>query len=346
MGRDAKNRTIIKVLLIVFSILALTGLGILVQTFVRQNHKLKAEQQKEEMLKKEIETEQDNFADLQKKEKVLRTQIKDAKEKAEKKQQQQQAVQAGLDTLPELESQVQEYMADKTGTWSVYVKNLSTAEAMAYQPQSLKGASLLKLYIMGTVYDQIEKGELSQTEEIQGLLENMITVSDNESANRLVEILGNEQGFDAGAEIVNDYIHTNGYTQTTLGHDFQAERTESPANENMTSVLDCGKFLENIYNGTNVSEKASEEMLSYLREQQRTGKIPAGLPEGVTSANKTGEITGTENDVAIVYAENGIQYILCVMSQDISDSTAAQTVIKDLSSLVYNYFTTEETEQE
>ena len=55
MGMDARNRTIIKVFLVIFSILAVTGCGILGQTFIRQKSDLKAEQQAEKVLETKVE---------------------------------------------------------------------------------------------------------------------------------------------------------------------------------------------------------------------------------------------------------------------------------------------------
>ena len=45
----------------------------------------------------------------------------------------------------------------------------------------------------------------------------------------------------------------------------------------------------------------SELMYQVVFIQTRTGKIPAGVPSYVTTANKTGELDDTENDAAIIY---------------------------------------------
>ena len=334
MSADSKKRTIIKVLIVIFTILALTGFGLILQTFLRQSGEKKQTQQRITDLKEQIAKEQTQLEKLQKKEDVLTVQIK---QKVEKKQNPAVTVQEGLDTLPELQAQVENYLQEQSGTWSVYIKNLSTQEAMLYNTQPLKSASLMKLYIMGAVYDQIEQGNLEKNQEIINLLNNMITVSDNDAANQLTEYLGGDAGFENGAMIVNNYIVANNYSDTFFAHDFQAERSELPEKENMTSALDCGRFLENIYKNAVVSQEASQEMLGLLKQQQRRNKIPAGLREDAVCANKTGEVTGTENDVAIVYGSNGINYVICILSQDV-DNINAQNVIKELSAQVYDYF--------
>lgn len=93
-------------------------------------------------------------------------------------------------------------------------------------------------------------------------------------------------------------------------------------------------MLSDIYYG---NLKYSDRMLSLLKQQQRTWKIPAGVPQGVVTANKTGELYNTENDVAIIYAPSG-PYILSVLSTNLKSTSNAQNVIRSISSLVYNFF--------
>ena len=78
-------------------------------------------------------------------------------------------------------------------------------------------------------------------------------------------------------------------------------------------------------------------MLEYLKNQQTRYKIPQLLPEGTVIANKTGEMTGVENDAAIVYSPN-CDYIICIMSNDAYDNSEAISGVQDISQLVYNYF--------
>ena len=74
-----------------------------------------------------------------------------------------------------------------------------------------------------------------------------------------------------------------------------------------------------------------------MKEQQRKTKIPAGVPASVKTANKTGELDDTENDVAVVFAPSG-DYILCVMTGNLSNTGAARNLIKDISEKTYLCF--------
>ena len=144
-------------------------------------------------------------------------------------------------------------------------------------------------------------------------------------------------------QVVNAFAQAHGYGDTSQGRDLRDYREVPAEGENYTSVRDCGLFLERIYHGDCVSAQASAKMLDLLKQQTRTWKIPAGVPEGVVTANKTGELSDTENDAAIVYSPGG-DYVLCVTSTGLTDTSAAQQNIVSISSTVYQYMNGEQQE--
>lgn len=252
----------------------------------------------------------------------------------------------GIENLkPQLEKLLEGYQ----GTWSVYVKDLDQDKEIVINDTQLYSASLIKAFVMEKTYQDLDaiienKAKKLNTKDVQtargkvdDLLWNMITVSDNESFNELVKLQTESLDFKKGAEAVNEYLEKQGYTETKVQHTLHpaASAKESLGGRNMTSVKDCGMLLEKIYNKECVSEEASEKMLDLLKHQQNTWKIPQGLPEGIGSANKTGETDQDQHDMAIVYGEK-TTYILCVMSEDCPEGTAI-TNIQNISKMVYNY---------
>lgn len=228
--------------------------------------------------------------------------------------------------------------------WAVAVSDLSTkAHCMINAEQTMQSASVIKIFILGAVYENLvytSSGEtgVTEDEELKSLMTAMITVSDNEASNELVRRLG-QGDFTTGAAVVDQFCQEHGYTATHLGRAFLAE---NPADDNYTSAADCCRILSDIYNGTLVNKEASDKMLELLKQQTRTGKIPAGVPGEVQTANKTGEMTAgyglgvIENDIAIVLLEEH-PYVICVLSNDIGDNGAAQSTITGISSTVYQY---------
>lgn len=237
----------------------------------------------------------------------------------------------------ELEQIITDAIPTNNGEWSVYYKNLSDGKFVSINNKKMVSASLIKLFIMGMVYDQINSGKLEQTDEIDELMDLMITISHNDSSNRLVEIAG-DNDFQAGMGLVNNYALSIGCPDTEQQRNMLDSRPVPVKEQNYTSVEDCGKLLEMIYNKQCVSPEFDEHMLDLMLHQQRDWKIPAGLPSGVKVANKTGELSTVENDVAIIFTDNA-DYILCVISNDLTSTGSAQNSISNISTVVYDYVT-------
>lgn len=235
-------------------------------------------------------------------------------------------------TMAKLEKQLRSAIKGYSGTWSVYVKNLDTNESICINNKKIYAASLIKLYAMGAAYERIKQGKLSESS-VKSTINSMITVSSNDSFNTIVRKVG--------TTYINSWCKANGYTETNQGHGLSPSSNNSGlsngSGSNVTTVKDCGKFLESVYRGTCVSKSASKKMLTHLKGQQRRSKIPAGTPKGVTVANKTGETDDTTHDAAIVYSK-GADYIICVMVNAPGYAWSASGNITKLSRITYNYF--------
>lgn len=86
-----------------------------------------------------------------------------------------------------------------------------------------------------------------------------------------------------------------------------------------------------------MSAEYSAEMLELLKGQQRRFKIPKYLPADITIANKTGETSTAQNDVAIIYADKA-DYIICIMINDYANSMDdAMDIVARMSEVAYNY---------
>ncbi|MDO5540299.1 MAG: serine hydrolase [Eubacteriales bacterium] len=223
-----------------------------------------------------------------------------------------------------------DYIAERAAVgedWSAGFIDLTALQSCYLESESMQAASLIKLYIMGAVYESYDSlCSTYGTDNIDSLLYSMITVSDNDAANTLTSYLGSGDD-SSGRQAVNDYCQRYGYEDSFMGRMLLAPADNG---DNYTSVKDCCKFLLKIYH-QEISH--APEMMSLLQHQERTHKIPQGIPEGVQTANKTGELSDVENDAAVIFAQH--PYIFVVMSQNLSDVGTAQSNIASLSSTVY-----------
>ncbi len=259
---------------------------------------------------------------------------------------------ASYSDIEDLQTLIEEKLADHSGTWSVYVKDLDAGNSISVNNESMYAASLIKLFVMQSCYENMDDlianycsinnaSEETAAATIEDRLYTMIVYSRNESYNELVRLHSSSGSFTSGCRLVNSYIAENGYADTgvyTTLHPSDSSFESTGEGTNHTTVEDCAALLEAIYNGTCVSEEASEAMLDLLLQQDVTTKIPAGVPDGISVANKTGDTDEESHDVAIVFGEK-TNYILCVMSTGVDEMGAgnAGILVKEISTLVYEF---------
>lgn len=241
--------------------------------------------------------------------------------------------------LFDLERFLEEKVIDYQGNWSIYVKNLETGEFAEYDNHQMYAASLIKLYILATFLEEAEAGRVERTDTTDEYLRKMIAISDNDATNDVVRLIGHGDS-DRGREIINAFCAKNNYIYTSDNRDLGVPPEMQKNEQNYTSVRDTGELLESIYRGNCVGLMSNNQyMMDLLKAQERRWKIPEGIPADIVVANKTGELTDTENDAAIVFSPAG-DYILCVMVSELSDTRTAQKQIVEVSRLVYEYFNT------
>ncbi|MBQ1371654.1 MAG: serine hydrolase [Oscillospiraceae bacterium] len=178
---------------------------------------------------------------------------------------------------------------------------------------------------MGAVYEQIEAGKIKESS-VSAKLTYMITISDNQSCNDLVKLLGNGNR-NAGIGAVNAFIRKYGFTETSMTR----LMLENTGTQNYTSIRDCADFLRMLYRGELVSDTASKSMLNLMKQAHRI-HCAAGLPASVGFAHKTGALMNLcYGDVGIVYADQ--PYILCAINSGTSDGP---TVLQTVSSQIYH----------
>ena len=221
-----------------------------------------------------------------------------------------------------IRAQTESLIGTYEGEWSVYFKRLDTGESFCINDMPMVAASLIKLYVYGAAWELIEQGLLSE-DEYSGYLWDMIAYSDNDSCNILIDAVG-------GLEPVNEFIIRNGYSASQLNR----RMLDWNGMENYTSAADCGRLLETALSGTYVSQHASAFLQSAMIGGSNTWKIRAGVPEGITAGNKTGELDGVENDTAFVFSP-ACTYILCVMTSGV-DAGRAHGNIAELSAHIYS----------
>lgn len=168
---------------------------------------------------------------------------------------------------------------------------------------------------------------------VRELIVPMIQLSDNTAANLLIDHFG--------VATINAVGRRAGMLRTRLARKFLDYAAIEHHNDNVSTPADMGHLLYLLERGaregvrTIVSAKHCRAMVAIMLGQTDRDGIPAALPTGTPVANKTGEVDGTRNDVAIVEPYGDSPFILAIMTADAFDYPAAYAAIHAVTRAAY-----------
>lgn len=209
---------------------------------------------------------------------------------------------------PRLDKWAKNNIETLPGEWSVKLIFLNdNFQWQRYSTQRMPAASLIKLPVVAAFYHQVEEGEYSLDDEINGsTMGQSAEIALSESDNGAWQDLQNE----IGEAKINSLMIDWGMTKTSL-------------EDNTTTAEDIGLFFTKLYNGEILSEEYSEKMLTDVTDTIYETEIPAGVPEGIRVAHKVGYLDKVVSDAGIVYFPDN-PYVLVIMSNETNPTTAKQ----------------------
>jgi beta-lactamase class A len=162
---------------------------------------------------------------------------------------------------------------------------------------------------------------------VRELLERMIVRSSNLATNALIELVGAGQA--------NATAHALGAVHIRVLRGVEDGKAFAAGRNNTTTSSDLAVLLERIERGDALRPASARLMKEILLRQELNDEIPAGVPAGTPVAHKTGSITATLHDAAIVYPPGRGPYVLVVLTRNIPDEKVARRMIADISRLVW-----------
>lgn len=217
-----------------------------------------------------------------------------------------------------LEKIVKDNIGDSQATYGVVINNYTTGQTYTFnQNETFMTASLYKLMVMATLYDMESRNQLTITPEMGNSIERMITVSSNEDAISLAEMIGWDK--------IEQTMRRLGLSETSLG---------SPP---MSDPSDINKLLTLIYEGRIGGKERGEEMISIMSNQKINDRIPLLLPDNTYIAHKTGELDDVRHDAGVVKTDRNV-YSMVLMSKNIPTEVEVKGVMAKISKDIYDYF--------
>jgi len=109
--------------------------------------------------------------------------------------------------------------------------------------------------------------------------------------------------------------------------------------DNRGSPRDMAALLASIAKADCATPPSCRLMIEVLAQQEWREKIPAGLPDGLQVANKTGGVAGTSNDAAIVFTPCGAPLVMVVYWKGLSHEAKrrADGAIAEIAAVLYEH---------
>lgn len=165
---------------------------------------------------------------------------------------------------------------------------------------------------------------------IENLLMRMIVFSDNNALALLADYMD-----------ANDLREAYKDIDVPLPPGVAPGENGSKMNPDFLTVRDYSYFFRLLFNSTYLKREMSEKALKWLSETNFTDGIKAGIPAGISIAEKFGErfdMNSPEKELhdcgIIYYPEN--PYLLCIMTKG-KDFSELSSVIKKLSQMTYQF---------
>lgn len=194
--------------------------------------------------------------------------------------------------------------------------------------KSIKDGSLFTLNIERDGAEALYE-HLGSTKTIRELQWYMIVKSGNLATNLLIDR--------AGPDNVNQYMKEIGAEGILVRRGVEDMPAYNAGLNNETTARGLAVMYQRLAEGSILDETSRNEIISILKEQFYRETIPAGLPNEVEVAHKTGWITGISHDSGIVYLPDGRKYVLVILAKDLPEHSVGHRTGAQISRKIYDF---------
>jgi beta-lactamase class A len=256
-----------------------------------------------------------------------------------------QASPTALELKSKTERRLQEIAARVDGVVGYEMLDLTSGEKIAHlERETFPTASTIKLALVYELFTQVEEGTIRLDETIaldrakavggSGILFElgtptlsirdyatlMVTLSDNTATNILIDRLGMDN--------VTKRMQRLGLNGTKLRRHMMDVAAARRGDENVSTPDEVVRLLQAI--------RKSDPAVDLLKKP-KDSRLRKGLPPGVATADKPGELDGVRVDAGIVFAGTR-PYVFSVMTTFLRDEGEGERAIEEMSRAAYEYF--------
>jgi beta-lactamase class A len=255
------------------------------------------------------------------------------------------------------EKRVQEISSRVDGVVGYSIVDLTSGERIGHlESASFPTASAIKLAIVYELFKQADEKRIDLEEKVTldrrqavggtGVLVEMgtptlsirdyavlmVTLSDNTATNVLIDRLGMDR--------IAARMQGLGLNGTKLRRHMMDTAAARRGDENVSTPDQLVRLLEAMHGPMTGPARTGHYLMGEaidLLKKPKENRLRKGLPEGVASADKSGELEGVRVDAGIVFAKNR-PYVLCVMTTFLKDEAEGERAIEEISRVAYEYF--------
>ena len=269
--------------------------------------------------------------------------------------------------VSELGSAIRSRMVETGAEYGIAYRDLATGEQLLLNPdEEFHAASMMKVPVMVRLYRMHDAGQLDLDAPIEvrnefrsiydgsvysltfdedsdstlyamagtelptrELIDLMIARSSNLATNVLIELADP----DSIAAMLDEF-GAGGMKVLRGVEDIPAYRNGM---NNTTTARGLLELLDALGSGRVATPGSTDEMIEILLGQEFNDALPAGLPDGVPVAHKTGWITAVDHDGGLVFPPGASPYVLVVLTSGVEDESVTRAAAADVSRLVWEW---------
>jgi beta-lactamase class A len=250
------------------------------------------------------------------------------------------------DLRSRFDRRLHDIVARVDGVVGYAILDVTSGDRFAYLERAVfPTASTIKLAIVYELFKQAEEGKLrfdqtlpldrakavggsgvlyqlgTPTLSVRDYATLMVVLSDNTATNVLIDLVGMDN--------VARHMSSLGLAQTKLRRHMMDAAAARRGDENVSTPAEIVQLLQAI-------ERDEKDAIALLKKP-KASRLRRGLPAGIETADKPGELEGVRVDAGIVYARNR-PYIMCAMATYLKSEEEGERAIEEMSRASYEYF--------
>ena len=265
-----------------------------------------------------------------------------------------------------IEDRLRARLGSVEGRWALYFQDLSAGETITIDADAVfDAASVMKVLVLAKALHDVEQrryglkdmilvrdefpsaapgggtfvvatrkrdevgARVGRKMTLERLLHYMITKSNNLATNVVMQKAG-------GPAAVAAYAQTLGMSVSAVRRYLMEKADYDPPVTNHAQPREYGALMAKLGRQELASPAIASQMTDMLVRTGRTW-LAKGIPRRVRFAHKKGSLKTARHDAGVFFLPDGRRFVLCVFSDGLTDTAAAEEALADVGEMLYRH---------